>query len=222
MPDFIVHTVPGSPYGRAVLATLEEKGADYRVSPIAPGTLRDEPHVSRHPFGKIPVLEHDDFMLYETQAILRYLDRALPAPPLTPVDPKAAARMDQAMNVNDHYLFNGVANVIAFERVVRPRLMGSTPDEALIAAAMPKAEIVFAELERLLAGKPYFTGADVSLADILLACHIDFLLGTPEWDHLSPSRPEVAGWLDRMNLRPSMAKTTWALVAKMAAADRTV
>lgn len=218
MWDFLVHSIPGSPFGRAVLATLEEKAASYSFSAVAPGTLRAEPHISRHPFGKIPVLEHGDFKLYETQAILRYLDRVLPSPPLTPADPRGAALMDQAMNVNDCYLFNGVANVILFQRVVGPRLMGLTPDEALIAEVMPRAETVFSELERLLSGKPYFAGPDVSLADILLACHIDFFLGTPEWDHLSPARPEVVDWLDRMNARPSMAKTTWALVAEMAAA----
>ena len=216
MPDFVVHSIPGSPYGRAVLATLEEKGAPYRFSPVAPGTLRADPHISRHPFGKIPVLEHGDFSLYETQAILRYIDRVLPTPPLTPADPQAAARMDQAMNVNDCYLFNGVANVILFQRVVGPRLLGLVPDEDLIAEAMPRAETVFAELERLLAGKPYFSGDQASLADILLACHIDFFLGTPEWDHLSPGRPSVAAWLDRMNERESMMATTWPRVAELA------
>jgi glutathione S-transferase len=55
----------------------------------------------RHPFGRVPVLEYDGFMLYETQAILRFLDRILPSPTLTPADPKAAARMDQAMIIND-------------------------------------------------------------------------------------------------------------------------
>ncbi len=101
MTEFIVHSVPGSPYGRAVLATLEEKGADYRLAPLAPGATKSEPHASRHPFGRVPVLEHDGFMLYESQAILRCLDRVLPAQVLTPADPKAAARMDQAMNIND-------------------------------------------------------------------------------------------------------------------------
>src|SRR5712692_2720949 len=120
MSAFIVHSIPGSPFGRAVLSTLEEKRASYRLSPVAPGTLRIEPHISRHPFGRVPVLEHDGFMLYETQAILRYLDRVLPAPPLTPAAPKAAASMDRAMNVNDWYLFNGVGNVIAFHRIVAP------------------------------------------------------------------------------------------------------
>src|SRR5215510_8831105 len=100
MSQFIVHSIPGSPYGRSVLATLAEKGASHRLVPVVPGTLKIEPHTLRHPFGRVPVLEHDGFMLYETQAIVRYLDRVLPAPPLTPADPKAAARMDQAMNVS--------------------------------------------------------------------------------------------------------------------------
>ena len=144
MTDFAVHSVAGSPYGRAVLATLVEKGASYRFAPVAPGGNRQEPHVSRHPFGRVPVLEHDGYMLYETQAILRYLDRVLPDPALTPADPKAAGRMDQVMNICDWYLFQGVNNVIGFHRVVRPRLMGLAPDEAAIAEAMPKAPPILA------------------------------------------------------------------------------
>src|SRR6202035_4063377 len=95
MSEFIVHSIPGSPFGRAVLTTLEEKGASWRLSPVAPGTFRSPEHLARHPFGRVPVLEHNGFSLYETQAILRYLDRVLPAPALTPADPKRIARMDQ-------------------------------------------------------------------------------------------------------------------------------
>jgi glutathione S-transferase len=80
------------------------------------------------PLIKGSVLEHDGFMLYETQAILRYLDRVLPAPPLTPADLKAAARMDQVMNVNDWYLIQGVGSVIGFHRVIGPRLMAAPSD----------------------------------------------------------------------------------------------
>ena len=87
----------------------------------------------------MPVLEHAGLSLYESQAILRYLDRVRPTPALTPGDPRAAARMDQAMNVNDWYLFQGVANVIGFHRVVGPRQLGLKPDEAAIDAAMPQA-----------------------------------------------------------------------------------
>jgi glutathione S-transferase len=218
MSDFIVHSIPGSPFGRAVLATLEEKAADYRLAPVAPGMMKAEPHILRHPFGRVPVLDHDGFLLYETQAILRYLDRVLPASPLTPTDPKAAARMDQAMNVNDWYLFQGVNNVIAFQRVVGPRIMGLTPDEAAIAAAMPKAHVVFNELARLLGEQAYFAGSAVSLADMLIAPQLDFLAATPEWSVLTVKAPNLGAWLDRMNARRSLRATTWEQVSEMAKA----
>ncbi len=218
MSEFIVHSVPGSPYGRAVLAMLEEKGAAYRLSPVAPGASRSEPHLSRHPFGRVPALDHDGFPLYETQAILRYLDRVLPDPALTPADPKAAARMDQLMGVCDWYLFQGVCNVIAFYRIVRPRLMGLAPDEAAIAAAMPKAHVVFNELSRLLGSKTFLAEEAVTLADILIAPQIDFLALTPEWATLTAATPNLVSWLDRMTARPSFQATTWERVSEMAKA----
>lgn len=216
MPDFIVHSIPGSPFGRAVLATLEHKGAAYRLNPVAPGTFRAEPHVSRHPFGRVPVLQHGDFMLYETQAILRYLDRILPEPALTPNDPKAAARMDQAMNINDWYLFQGCSTVIAFQRVVGPRLMGLTPDEAAIAAAMPRGHQVFGELSRLLGDQAHFTGDHPTLADFMLAPQLDFFAQTPEWTPLTAETPNLVQWMERMNAVPAMRATTWDKVAEMA------
>jgi glutathione S-transferase len=218
MSEFIVYNLPGSPFGRAVHATLEEKGSPYRFSPVAPGTNRIEPHISRHPFGRVPVLEHDGFMLYETQAILRYLDRVLPSPPLTPDDPKAAANMDRAMNVSDWYLFQGVNNVIGFHRIVAPRLMGLAPDEEAIATAMPKAHTVFNELARLLGAQPYFAGENVTLADLMIAPQLHFLAPTPEWAPLSAGHQNLVDWLARMNERPSFKATTWERLAEMAKA----
>jgi glutathione S-transferase len=164
------------------------------------------------------VLEHDGFMLYETQAILRYLDRVLPTPPLTPADPRAAANMDRAMNVSDWYLFNGVNNVIGFQRIVAPRLMGVAPDEAAIAAAMPKAHTVFNELARLLGAQPYFTGENVTLADLTIAPQLDFLALTPEWTELSARHRNLVDWLARMNARPSFQATTWEKLTELAKA----
>ncbi|MEA2894852.1 MAG: glutathione S-transferase [Bradyrhizobium sp.] len=51
MSDFIVHSAAGSPFGRSVLTTLEEKGASYRLSPVAPGTFQSPEHLARHPFA---------------------------------------------------------------------------------------------------------------------------------------------------------------------------
>ena len=218
MSKFIVHSIPGSPYGRSVLAALEEKGAAYRIAPIAPGAQRSEPHLSRHPFGRIPALEHDGFMLYETQAILRYLDRLLPSPALTPVDLKAAARMDQVMNINDWYLFQGVANVIVAQRVIFPLLFGQAPDEAAIAAAMPKAHVVFDELARLLGDNEYFGGDMVSLADLSIAPQMDMFVALPEWQPLTGAHPNLRAWLETMNARASFKATTWERVAALAKA----
>jgi len=218
MSEFFVHSIPGSPFGRAVLAALVEKGAPYRLAPVAPGALKSPEHLARHPFGRVPVLEHDGFLLYETQAILRYLDRVLPQPALTPSDPKRAARMDQVMNVNDWYLFHNVANVIVFHRVIGPRVMGLVPDEAAIAAAMPKALTVFNELAHLLGEKPYFAGDSLSLADLMLAPAVEFFAMIPEWSSLGAPHANLMAWLTRMQERPSMTATTWERVSELAKA----
>lgn len=76
----------------------------------------------------------DFFQVYETQAIIRYIDRVLPRPPLTPGNPQAAGRMDQFMNINEWYLFKAAINVIGFQRVVGPRLMGLTPEREPLTA----------------------------------------------------------------------------------------
>jgi glutathione S-transferase len=208
MSKFIVHSVPGSPFGRAVLATLEEKGASYRLAALGPGASKSPEHLARNPFGRVPVLEHDGLVLYETQAILRYLDRVLPEPALTPADPKRAARMDQVMNVNDWYLFQGVGNVIGFQRIVGPRFLGLTPDESAIEAAMPRAHIVLAELARLLGEQPYIAGDTLSLADLQVAPQLGFLALTPEWAKLAAPHANVVAWIARLEARPSFQATT--------------
>jgi glutathione S-transferase len=125
--------------------------------------------------------------------------------------------MDQAMNVNDWYLFQGVANVIVFERVVGPRVLGKACDEAAVATAMPRARTAFAELARLLGDAPWFGGEDVSLADLMIAPQFDLFRLAPEWAELTAAAPNVAAYLDRAEARPCFAATTWANVAKMAA-----
>ena len=46
MSGYTVHTIPGSPFRRAVLIALEEKGAPYRLAAVAPGTLRSPEHTA--------------------------------------------------------------------------------------------------------------------------------------------------------------------------------
>jgi glutathione S-transferase len=218
MQNFTIHGIPGSPFVRAALVTLEEKAARYDFNAVAPASLKTPEHLTRHPFGRIPAMDHGAFRLYETQAIVRYVDRVLPVPALTPAGPQAAARMDQLMNVNDWYLFQGVVNVIGFQRIIGPRLMGLQTDEGAIAAAMRQAHTVFDELARQLSERPFLVGESLSLADVLVAPQLDFLRDTPEWEPLTTKHENLRAWMDRMNARPSMASTTWELVAGMAKA----
>jgi glutathione S-transferase len=218
MNEFIVHGIPGSPYTRSVLIALEEKGARYRFQPVAPGTLRLPEHLALHPFGRVPVLAHGDFRLYETAAILRYLERLLPSPSLVPTGAQAGARVDQLMNINDWYLFQGPGNVIGFQRIVGPRLLGLATDEAAIEAVLPKAHAVFAEISGLLGTQRFLAGEAFSLADAMIAPQMDFLAQTPEWQPLTAQRANLREWLARVNARPSLQATTWEKVAQLAKA----
>jgi glutathione S-transferase len=203
MDEVILHGILGSPFVRAVQVMLDEKQAPYRIDPVAPGTLKSAEHLARHPFGRVPAIDHGDFRLYETQAILRYLDAVFPDPPMQPADPRAIGRMNQIIGINDWYLFQKVAAVIVFNRIIGPRLMGTTPDEAAIEAAMPMAQTCVAELDRLHADQAFLAGNSLTLADVMVAPHLDFLHATAEGKGLLAGT-RLAAWLERMNQRVSM------------------
>ena len=64
MSEIVVHGIPGSPFLRSVEMGLREKGAPYRLQVLAPGESKGEAYLGLHPFGRIPVIEHDGFVLY--------------------------------------------------------------------------------------------------------------------------------------------------------------
>jgi glutathione S-transferase len=207
MSEIVVYGVPGSPFLRAVQVGLSEKGADYRLHAMAPQESKSEAHLARHPFGRVPAFQHGDFALYETQAILRYLDAVFPEPRLTPADPRAAARMNQVMGINDWYFFPRGAAPIVFQRLIGPALLGAPTDEEVVKKAVPVARTCVVEFDRLLGSQRYFAGDQVSLADIMLAPQIDFLAATPEGKSLLDGTSGLTAWLARMNARPSMIVT---------------
>jgi glutathione S-transferase len=206
MSDIVVFGVPGSPFVRAVQMGLEEKGVAYRVQPVGPQELKSESHLKRHPFGRVPAFEHGDLILYETQAILRYLDDVFPTPPFIPADPRAAAKMNQIIGINDWYFFPKAAAVIVFQRVVGPALLGTATDEAAVRAAAPMAQTCVAELDRLLGPQRFLAGDQMSIADLMLAPQLDFFAATPEGKTLLEGTG-LKAWLTRMNARASMIAT---------------
>jgi len=206
MSEVVVYGVPGSPFMRSVLIALEEKHAPYRVEPLAPGALKSEEYRRLHPFGRVPAIRHGEFQLYETQAILRYVDAAFPGPALQPGDAESIGRMNQAIGINDWYLFPQVARVIVFERIVGPALFGKTPDEEAIAAALPDARLCLGELDRLLGRGTHLAGTEFSLADVQLAPQIEYLAATPEGESILAGTA-LRTWLERVAKRPSMRAT---------------
>jgi glutathione S-transferase len=206
MTGITVHGIPGSPFLRTVEIVLQEKDAPYRLRAMSPADMKTPEHLALHPFGRIPMFEEDDFTLYETQAIVRYVDDIFPHPPLTPTDPRQRARMNQAIGIIEWYFFPKAAAPIGFQRIIGPRLLGLQSDEAVIAEAMPMARSCMAEFERLLGDKPYLTGDQVTIADIMLGAQLDLFRECAEGRELISGR-RLEPWLERMCARPSFAST---------------
>ena len=203
-----VYNIPGSPYGRAVLAACIETGAPYRLAALGPGQSKSPEHLARHPFGRVPAIDDDGFPLYETQAILRYLDAKQGQGKLTPADPKARARMDQVMGVIDWYFFaDGGAKTLVFLRAVAPKF-GMPVDEGAITASIPKATHAVKVLEGFVANTPFMAGDAFSLADIHAGTQLEMFAGTPEGAEILKGSP-ILPWLARLAARPSFAATTW-------------
>lgn len=197
-----------STYVRTVRLALEEKGAAYDLVDVAMlgGAHKQPDFLARNPFGKVPAFSHDGLSLYETSAITRYVDRALPGPALQPSDPKAAARVDQVMSIVDSFAYPCMIGQLVWQRAVVP-MQGGKADEAVIAAGMPQVKLSSAELVRLLGNGPWFGGASISLADLQLAPVMAYVSGTPEGEALLAAQPALKAWWGRMSERPSMAKT---------------
>lgn len=206
MSDIRVFGIPGSPFLRSVEIALTEKRIDYQLQPIQPGEHKQPEYLARHPFGRIPAFEHDGFAIYETQAIIRYLDDVFPDPPLTPADPKARARMNQVIGIIEWYFFPKAAAPIGFQRIIGPRLLGIPSDDSIVAEAMPTARLCVTELDRLLGDKLYLTGEQVTLADIMLGAQLDLFSECAEGRELIYGT-RLQPWLERMRARPSFEAT---------------
>lgn len=217
MSEINVYGIPGSPFLRSVEITLSEKGLTYGLHALKPGEHKQPEYLARHPFGRIPAFDHDGFALYETQAIIRYVDEYFPQPPLAPGDPQQRARMNQVIGIIEWYFFPKAAAPIAFNRIIGPRLLGLAADEAAIAEAMPMARTCFAELERLLGEGRHFGGEQISIADIMLGAQLDLFGECPEGRELIDGISNLRPWLERMRERPSFVATEPPAVLREAA-----
>ena len=202
-----IHGIFGSPFVRALRIALEEKFLPWAWAPFTLGAHRQEPYISLHPFGKIPAIVDCGFELYETQAILRHIDRKTALPALIPADPRHAARMDQLLAIVDCYLWPTACRPINFNRLVAPRI-GMAVDEHAIAEGVPHAQIAVAAIATLQAENHFLAGPNLSLADIAVIPHLDALQKTPEGAPILAAHPTLITWLEAMRARPSVHHST--------------
>jgi glutathione S-transferase len=194
-----------SAYVRSARLALEEKGVAYRLEEVdifAPGGPPPA-YCERHPFGRIPAFEHDGFRLYETGAITRYVDEAFAGPKLQPADPKARARMNQAISILDNYAYRTLVWDIFVERVRVPK-RGRAADEQKIAAALPKAATCLAALQAIMGDGEHLAGETLTLADLHAAPMIAYFRLAAEGASLLDRHPALAAWWQRLARRRSV------------------
>ena len=201
----IVYGPSYSVYVRSVRLALEEKWIPYRMDEFELSAMPNE-HRARHPFGKVPAFHHDGFDLYETSAIIRYIDEVFVGPPLQPAEPRRRARMNQVLSIVDAYANRPMVHGIFGERMVAPR-RGRASNETIIGAAIAKARVCLAALEALIDGQPFLAGPTLSLADLHAAPIFAYFVQTNEGIRLIAEQSALTSWWATMRHRDSLRRT---------------
>ena len=195
----------GSPFSWRVQLVLEEKGLPYEpvLLSFAKGEHKSPEHVARSPHGKVPALEDDGLRLYESSAIVEYLEERYPRPPTLPADPAARARvrieeLECLLYFADRFL--ALARQVFF-----------TPTEQRDAA---KVEAARAEVREQLgalearasrSGGEYLVGG-LSRADFTWIPFVE-IAARAGVDLDARATPWLVGWRSRMRARPSYERS---------------
>ena len=196
---------PWSINTRKTLATIAEKGHDVPMTTVMlpHGEQKRPEHLRLHPFGKVPVLDDDGFVVYEARAINAYLDATLDGPPLVPAGVRARARMDQWINAVDSY-FVPFAQPLIVEILFR-RYLGGETNRAAIAAGRSGIEAALDPLHSALGDAPYLAGDAFSLADVHWMPFVEYLTQIGEGAPFE-KRKHIAAWWKRVAGRPAWQK----------------
>ena len=201
----ILHGYHYSVYRRIARLALAEKGVAYERVEVNPFAEIPADYLMLHPFGRVPTLVHDGFVLYETGAITRYVDRAFDGPSLQPGNPRTLARMDQLIGVIDSYGYWPMVRQVFSHRVFRAAA-GRPVDEAEVALGLAGSAKVLAALEALAAG-PFLAGPALSLADLHVGAMIAYFALAPEGMTMLGNHPRLTAWWATVGQRPSFIST---------------
>lgn len=195
MAEVELFGIPQSTYVWSARIALAEKGVPYELKVVPPHS--DEIRALQ-PFGKVPALRHGSTVLFECQAIMRYVDERFDGPKLQPEDVTERARMTQWMSAAADTLYDS-----AIRKLVVPRALGHEIDEGVMATNLEALGRHLAVFNHGVSGRSFLAGDAFSLADALLAPMVAALQITPEGKQAFGSMTELGRWFQSVASRDS-------------------
>jgi len=198
-----VYGDPRSTYVRTVRMALAEKGVAYVYEPVPP---HSETIQALHPFGRVPAFRDGDFTLYETTAIVRFIDESFGGPSLLGANPSKRARMEQYVSLINCHGYDAMIRRYVLQYIF-PRGADNGPDRAVIDKAVPEIKSLLEVLDRAYGPRNTLVGDTVTLADLLLAPIVFYLGNFPESKALLSGVPNLFRAHAWMAERPSFKAT---------------
>lgn len=158
-----------------------------------------------------PTLAHAGLMLFDLEAILRYVDEGFPGPILQPEHPRDRALMTQIMAVIRAHLAPSAVGVVIAQRLFVP-FLGGAPDLGLVTRIIPAMQDSLYAVEQLSllshdgARSEFLIGRDLSLADIMLMPIAGYLMATPEGKTALNASTRLSRWWISLSRRAAWAR----------------
>jgi glutathione S-transferase len=193
-----------STYTRTVRMALVEKGLACTLQPCAPHS----PEIlAVHPFGRIPALRDGEIALFETSAIVRYLDEGFgTAATLLPATPLARAQCEQWVSAANAYLYDSMVRRYVLQHLV-PRGPLGQPERSVIDSALKDMPAQLAALDKAYGAGDWLAGGALSMADLFVAPILAYLERMPEGPTLLAAAPNVQRAQARLRARDSFLLT---------------
>jgi len=191
---------PASTCTRKVLMTLAETKTPFELTLVdfAKGEHKQQPHLSRQPFGQIPAIDDDGFSFYESRAICRYINEKVGGS-LVPGDIKGRALMEEWISVETSNFTPHAMKFIYHHVFQRPQ------EPAVLEAAGKGLETALGVLENGLTKSPFLAGAQFSLGDVCFMPYVEYAMMTPVKATFA-KYPHVSAWWTKVSERPAWQK----------------